>query len=371
MEQQAQTSVLRTGGRNYGIDLLKFVSMFMVVVLHILSAGGGGVLAAAQFGTQQYIIAWLMECAAYGAVNCFAMTSGYLMVDKSYKTARLLPMWLQVLAYSLSMTAVQWYRYPGEVDKLQWFRAIFPASTGWFWYFSAYVGLFFLMPFINKLVQTLTRKQALRLAAVLLFVFTAWEIFPYSQVFDLADGYSLVWLGIMYYLGACMKYHRFGETLKKRWAALVYVGGVALAFGGMYLLRHELSLPFKIVWLSYTSPAVVLGSIGFVLLFTKITIKPKFLQKIVVTLSSVSFGVYIVHSHPLFWNHFLKWRYYRFGVELIGLELVGGVLLAAAFIFVVCGAVDWVREQAFKLCRINKLCRFVGDKIDARIKPSL
>ena len=60
--------------RNYGIDALRLISMFMVVVLHVL--GQGGVLKAAKNG--QYIISWLLEIIAYCAVNCYAIISGYV-----------------------------------------------------------------------------------------------------------------------------------------------------------------------------------------------------------------------------------------------------------------------------------------------------
>ena len=64
--------------RNYGIDLLRLVLMFMVVVLHVL--GHGGVLSAAQPMSGQYITAWLMESLAIGAVNSYAIITGGILV---------------------------------------------------------------------------------------------------------------------------------------------------------------------------------------------------------------------------------------------------------------------------------------------------
>ncbi len=371
MERQEARPTLCGNGRNYGVDILKFVSMFMVVILHVLGEGGGGVLAAAKAGTSQYIIAWLMEIAAYGAVNCFAMTSGYLMVERSYKTARLFPMWAQVLFYSLSMSAVRYALYPEEMVQEQWIKALFPASAGLLWYFSAYVGLFFLMPFINRLVKSLTKRQAALSLVALIGLFTVWRMFPYSSVFGTLDGYSCVWLGMMYYLGACIKYHRLFETVNGLSAAGLYVGGVGVTFIGFYLLRNVISLPFKIIWLTYASPTVVLSCIGLMLLCKRLVVQNRMWQKIIVTLSSLGFGVYIIHSHPLFWNHVLKGRFYSFGVELDGLALAGAVLLAAALIFAMCAVVDWLREQLFKLCRINTLCAKLGDAIDNRLKPTV
>ena len=62
--------------RNYGIDLLRIVSMMMVVLLHVL--GQGGILDGSDPLTVKSETAWLLEIGAYSAVNIYAMISGYV-----------------------------------------------------------------------------------------------------------------------------------------------------------------------------------------------------------------------------------------------------------------------------------------------------
>ena len=45
--------------RNSGIDFLRMVSMFMVVVLHVL--GQGGILAALPPHTPRWALGWVLE----------------------------------------------------------------------------------------------------------------------------------------------------------------------------------------------------------------------------------------------------------------------------------------------------------------------
>ena len=68
--------------RNYGIDLLRIISMFMVVVLHVV--GHGGVLNATIGLTLKGEIAWAIEIASYCAVNCYALITGFV----AYKSQR-------------------------------------------------------------------------------------------------------------------------------------------------------------------------------------------------------------------------------------------------------------------------------------------
>ena len=61
--------------RNRGVDLLRLISMLFVVVLH--SLGRSGVLKA-DADSGLYKAAWLIEIFCYGAVNIFALISGYV-----------------------------------------------------------------------------------------------------------------------------------------------------------------------------------------------------------------------------------------------------------------------------------------------------
>ena len=60
--------------RNYGIDLLRFVAMLGIVTLHILNHGGG---LSAETDILRSSVIWMIEIAAYPAVNCYALISGY------------------------------------------------------------------------------------------------------------------------------------------------------------------------------------------------------------------------------------------------------------------------------------------------------
>lgn len=65
---------IRLDKRNYGIDLLRLVSMFLIVVLHSLSRGA--LVGVAPFNIH-YEAGFLIEALTYCAVNCFALISGY------------------------------------------------------------------------------------------------------------------------------------------------------------------------------------------------------------------------------------------------------------------------------------------------------
>lgn len=73
--------------RNWGIDSLRVLCMFMIVIWHIL--WHGGVLANVSVPSLQYDIAWLLAMLAFGAVNCYGLISGYVGVRSRFKLSNL------------------------------------------------------------------------------------------------------------------------------------------------------------------------------------------------------------------------------------------------------------------------------------------
>ena len=86
--------------RNHGIELLRIFAMLLAAVLHILKKGG--VITASEGNLAAYSTVWLLEAAAYCAVNCYALISGYVGYSdrpKPLRLARCIELWLQVVFY--------------------------------------------------------------------------------------------------------------------------------------------------------------------------------------------------------------------------------------------------------------------------------
>ena len=99
--------------RNYGIDLLRMLSMFMVVMLHVL--GQGGLLYAVEENSVKYWILWFLEMACFCAANCFALISGYVMYQSRVKISKALLLWLQVAFYTIGAAAAVFILKPEAV----------------------------------------------------------------------------------------------------------------------------------------------------------------------------------------------------------------------------------------------------------------
>ena len=69
-------NAVNTSQRDYGIDLLRIISMMIVPMIHLL--GQGGVIASTVPFSINYEVAWLFESFLLVAVNCFVLIAGYV-----------------------------------------------------------------------------------------------------------------------------------------------------------------------------------------------------------------------------------------------------------------------------------------------------
>mgnify|MGYP003300139632 CR=1 FL=1 len=74
--------------RKNGIELLRIISMLMIIVLHML--GHGGILSSVAPTQSKYYFCWSLEGFCYIAVNCFVLITGYFMSSSKLKIEKII-----------------------------------------------------------------------------------------------------------------------------------------------------------------------------------------------------------------------------------------------------------------------------------------
>lgn len=375
MNQSTEPNLLAESAptRNFGIDALKLFSMFLVVLLHMLSQGA---LPAAQPMTLNYEAGFLMEALAYCCVNCFALASGYVGVDSRFRHRNILPLWLQVVFYTLLITFVVLCTMPPEfytplLGTSPYSIALTPVLHNTYWYFTAYFALFFFIPFFNMGLSRLTERQAGTLILSVLFIYIFVQHLSKSDLFTIGLGYNATWLMILYALGAALKKLNTQKFVKKNCLFLAgYLVFAFLAWGGKYIKESRSIEAGAFVsdteFLQYTSLFILLSSMSLVLFFARLNIKNKRTQAVIRRLAAASFGVYLIHTHPLFF-HLPFWTEMRVLAAEPVYILIFGVLKNAVIVFTLCLAADYVRGLLFKLLRIDRAIHCICDKCNTLI----
>jgi len=352
--------------RNYGIDLLRIVSMFMVVVLHVL--GQGGVLDHAALRSTNYNIAWFLEIACYCAVNCYALISGYVSVNTKFSYHRIIPIWLTVFFYTSLITLYYSIAVSGLVGKKLWLNAICPVTTKQYWYFTAYICLFMAMPLLNFVVNKIEQTDFKKIIISIIVLFSFVPTFARMDLFNTDGGGSALWLMALYLVGAYIKKYSFGLNVKGRWYLLIYLICITLTWGSNYFINynHFVNQNFKtygFTLIDYTSPTILIAGISLLLFFSKLNIKNFWSKTLIKTFAPLSFSVYIIHVNPLIFTHMLYIKFIKYA-KYTPIKLVISVLLTALVIYLACSLLDFIRIQIFRLLRVNNWSHCVVSTIN-------
>lgn len=341
--------------RNYGIDALRLAVMLFVAALHII--GIGGIITGAELLSPQFLTAQLLRIAMLCAVDCYALISGFVGWSKKPRLSSVAMLWVRAVIYCIIITAFFSRSYVLDYKTL--LNAVLPVTTSQYWYLTAYVGLFVLMPLLDLAVQKMPQKELTWTLSGILILFCILPISPLTDAFYLHDGYSVLWLAVMYLLGGYLgKYDVLSRLSGKVWG-LVYVGAVLFAWAprmiALWLKPIYWSMAYGNILIEYTSPTIVLAAVSLLALFSRMEL-PAAAQKAVTKLSPHAFGVYLLHAHPLMFRYVLEDRFAALGTGSIG-ALIGTVFAAAILIFAAGTAADWLVTGALKLLRVDRLLK--------------
>ena len=196
-----------TNDRNVGIEIARIVSMLAIVMTHVLSRG----MAWRENGflTYNYFFSHILNAFTYFGVNCFAITTGYLMYGRKRKPARILELWIEVVLYLLISSLLFCVFDSNAFSKTDFLTSFIPIIRGQYWYFTAYAAMAIFVPIFNVIIDKLSFNQMRRLLWVVFVLTLVVRIaeFMHQEWLGFNAGMSLIWLICLYFVGAAIKKH--------------------------------------------------------------------------------------------------------------------------------------------------------------------
>lgn len=327
---------------NYGLSLLKIISMLMICILHIL--GQGGILENTTFLSNQYKISWFLEIFSYCAINCFALISGYNNLNTKNNYKKFLNLWISVLFYNILITFLFSLYFKQNLFSI---KLVFPILTDQYWYLTGYFVVFLFMPLLNAGIKN-TNKIQLRNTLIILIALISTSSLGYTDSFLINNGYSPLWLIILYLLGGYIKEYNPFEKYNK------YI------FFGIYILSNLFVFLSKIcietffhnkgetndvnILINYISLPIIIASITLFLFFKNLELKD---IKIIKLLSKHAFFCYIIHCNPIIWD--LLKNSFVFCVNMSAYKIVLIAIFSAITIFLFCIIIDVIKNKIIKL----------------------
>jgi len=342
--------------KNYGIELLRIVSMLYILLLHCY--GQGGILETVIEGSLQYKVSWLIETFLFCGVNIFGLISGYVYYTnekKEIKTSNYLKIWLEVVFWGLLIVSVFSILKPSIVTKNDFLIVLFPVTNGLYWYITAYTGLFIFIPLINDGIRNIDNKILIKLFYIIIIAFSLFD--SITSRFVLNSGYSFAWLLVLYVLGAIIKKCNIGSKMNiKTGVFLITVLTIISFLYKIYGAEVDVLSRFiikKDFLISYTSPTILIIAIIYIVLFSRINIDDK-KGKIIYFFSSSTFAWYIINVNFVIWNNYNRFAFNNIANSSIIKIVLYPLIVSIAYAAIIT-IVDKFRKIIFDKIGVNKL----------------
>ena len=284
--------------RNSNIEILRIIAMFFIVAGHFISQSGN---MEYSFCINDYILVFLGSASRI-AVNIFLIIGVWYMINSKFSADRILKLYIQVVTYSLPITALMLFLNRENVSVKDFARGFLPFLGRGLWFASAYITLMLFKPFLDKILTW--EKRQLGIFVVLQLIFISFV----STLPDVQEGYVIdsVWFLTVYLLIGYIKKYPPKFNLPN-WMNICFPGGVYILMtvcifmgkcfpDGNIILRAAVRLAGQYAGDIKTLPNFI---IAFFITMWVLHLKEHQIL-FINNLSKSTFSVYIVHQVPAF-----------------------------------------------------------------------
>lgn len=333
--------------RKSNFELLKIVSILMVILLHYNNSRMGGALGNVIKGSFNYYLVNFTESLCIIAVNLFVLITGYFSYKKDkIKVSKVINLFYQCIIYGILIYFILVLFDKIVINKASLLKLRDTIFDRWF--ILIYSILYLLIPYINKIISSINKNQYKVLILISTIFFYIWPtIYKNTTIKD--SGYGIVNFITLYFIGAYIAKYQ-DKKIHKYITIPVYI---LCAIITTYLACNT-----KINAYAYNQIFNLIGAVSLFLTFKNINIGS---NKIINKLASYTLSTYIIHENSLlvsilYKNIFLTTKFYHRKLIIVNMSYT------VLGIFIMCVLIEYIRRLLMK--KIDKGI----DKIKLEIK---
>ena len=352
MDDKIINLVKETKKRENNLDFLRILCMIMILILHYL--GKGGLLEKENVGSTYFAIYYMIESLAMVSVNCYVLISGYFLVKSDFKIKKFFKLWGEVIFYSITIYLMLLLFGLKEFNIKDLIKSCFPVLTKQYWFVNTYLAMYLLSPFINKLIYTLNRKEYKQLLLIIISIFSAMSILPLRCLLDTTGGYGIIWFICLYLIAGYVRIFIQDENIikhKSKFLIIYFLSAILTTLAILILQPISNTIGNKL--LKYNMPLVLVESMAIFMYFKCINIKNKYINKMIMFMAPLTFGVYLIHEQPVFSTILYK--------DILHTEIcyhntygILIVLCSSIIMFLACILIEYIRIKIMSFLKERK-----------------
>lgn len=281
--------------RNYGLDILRIVSMFMVLIIHYI--GRSNLTSLTNNTTYNWYIYNFILAIALVANNCYVLISGYFLINSKFKIKKVLQLILESWFYSIGITMLLYFLGYYKFSTRGIIEMIFPLLTKKYWFLSFYIVLYILFPFMNKGIKSFTKKELKTLIIILLIIFSVLggTIQKSLYAINSEGSFSFIWFLILYIIGSYVRMYEI--KYKKKYILLGLLSAIIVTTLNILKTKFNILGSFEKFYQT-TNFFIFIESITLFLFFKDLKMKGNLIQKTAVKIAPLTLAVYLIHQTP-------------------------------------------------------------------------
>ena len=296
--------------RQTNLDVIRIFSFVLIPCVHFFLYTG---FYSEPMTSPVLILLMCLRNFCLCCIPLFMMLTGYLQSTKSFqpdkkyysKIFKFLVPYLIVCVLTLILNALLTHSKPSVIEVIKGFTTY----TGYTWYIEMYLGVFLLIPFLNKFYNTLTTKKQEK---ILLGILIGLSLLPtiinnYSTSGNflappkssealkiIPNFYTSLYPFTFYFTGAYLRKHKDDIKLSA-FKRFLLLAGAFILFSAYCIARNYGRKPSVFDWISRNSLMVYVVAVLTFLFFLSFEFQkmsPK-LRKFLGKISDLTFSAYI------------------------------------------------------------------------------
>lgn len=341
--------------RESNIELFRIIMMLLIVAHHYVV--NSGVLDAISMPPYTWKHHFLYVFGMWGkiGINCFVLITGYFMCKMDITIRKFLQLLFEMLFYSIVIYAFFSISGYEQFSIKGMFRSLNPLASIADNFTRCFLIYYLLIPYLNVLVNYITRSQHTMLIGLCMLFFVIWDHIPSVEYrFNYVE-----WFCILHIIASYIRFY-LPENINNGHEKLLIITGGGLAIlsviGQSLMIEQGWHVGWQYKWVNCNA---ILGVISSVMLFIGFKgLRMKYVP-LVNSIAASTFGVLLIHANSdtmrrWLWQdvcHNVDWVYSPY----MPLHAIGCVLV----IFMVCIVIDKVRMYAFEKPTFKIVDRFL------------
>lgn len=223
--------------RDSNIELFRIIMMWLIVAHHyVVNSGMLDAIWEPPYTWQNYFLYVFGMWGKIG-INCFVLITGYFMCKSDITIRKFLKLFLEVLFYNVVIYAIFAISGYEPFTFAGMGKAINPIGSISNGFVSCFLIYYLLIPYLNKVVNNISKRQHQYLLAICFLFFVVWDQLP-----GIEYQYNYVgWFCVLHVVASYIRLYmpNEGKTKNRHEVLLIITGGGIRNFVSYHTMLHD------------------------------------------------------------------------------------------------------------------------------------